>query len=274
MRFLADGPDIPDELLWAQDKGRVVFFCGAGVSMAQADLPDFRTLTKNVLNHLNAQPDSDAKRLFDLDVHVNKNHDIPGVVSYDRVFGLLERDFNTSQINTAVAKCLKTDDDVDLGAHKTLIKLGTLQSGKTRLVTTNFDRLFEKSNRSLNAKTRSSLSYIAYNEFDWGIVHLHGVVNDTYSGATQDGFVLSSASFGEAYLAGGWAREFVKSVLERHVAVFVGYQADDTPIRYLLEGLQSTASIKNPAFAFQLSGNADAIASWDEKGVKPIEYDT
>ena len=36
MRFAADGPDIPGNLLDARDDGEVVFFCGAGVSMAKA----------------------------------------------------------------------------------------------------------------------------------------------------------------------------------------------------------------------------------------------
>ena len=41
MRFYADGPSIPDELLIARDEGRVVFFCGAGVSKERAGLPLF-----------------------------------------------------------------------------------------------------------------------------------------------------------------------------------------------------------------------------------------
>jgi hypothetical protein len=33
VRFVADGPSIPDELLVARDEGRVVFFCGADAAM-------------------------------------------------------------------------------------------------------------------------------------------------------------------------------------------------------------------------------------------------
>jgi hypothetical protein len=44
MRFLASGPSIPDELLVARDEGRVILFCGAGVSRAQAGLSDFLSL--------------------------------------------------------------------------------------------------------------------------------------------------------------------------------------------------------------------------------------
>jgi hypothetical protein len=49
LRFLADGPTLPDELLVASDEGRVLFFCGAGVSRAKAGLPDFLGLAKSVL---------------------------------------------------------------------------------------------------------------------------------------------------------------------------------------------------------------------------------
>lgn len=274
MRFIADGPDIPDDLLWAQDEGRVVFFCGAGVSRARADLPDFKRLTTDVLDGLGTKHDSPARRLYEVGQSVEDQHKLSGVVTSDRVFGLLEREFTRTQIEAAVAEALSSGREVDLSAHRTLLKLSTLQTGQIRIVTTNFDRLFEEAGEKLITSTRSNLPHIAFNEADWGIVHLHGVVDEDYRGATQDGFVLSSASFGDAYLAAGWAREFVKNVLDRHVAVFVGYSADDPPIRYLLEGLRQSDTSQGRAYAFQDASNPKAIAEWDEKGVDPILYDT
>lgn len=50
MRFLANGPSIPDELLLARDEGWVVFFCGAGVSRAWAGLSDFSGLAETVIH--------------------------------------------------------------------------------------------------------------------------------------------------------------------------------------------------------------------------------
>lgn len=47
-----NGPSIPDELLIARDEGRVVFFCGAGVSMAFAGLADFFGLANEVIRRL------------------------------------------------------------------------------------------------------------------------------------------------------------------------------------------------------------------------------
>ena len=51
MKFIESGPDIPDELLLALDEGRVVFFCGAGVSRANAKLPDFFDLAGQVMTN-------------------------------------------------------------------------------------------------------------------------------------------------------------------------------------------------------------------------------
>ena len=88
-----------------------------------------------------------------------------------------------------------------------------------------------------------------------------------------DGFVLSSSEFGDAYLAQGWAREFVREVLNRFTAVFIGYSADDPPIRYLLEGLQESNGIQNNIYAFQCA-DEEAVAQWAEKGVKSIVFES
>ena len=64
MRFVADGPQISDLLLNARDEGRVVFFCGAGVSRA-AGLPDFFGLAESVLQDLGAEENHDAKKVLD-----------------------------------------------------------------------------------------------------------------------------------------------------------------------------------------------------------------
>ena len=58
-------------------------------------------------------------------------------------------------------------------------------------------------------------------------------------GVTRQGLILSSADFGRAYLAEGWATRFVRDLLRRYVIVLVGYSATDPPVRYLLEGLHA-----------------------------------
>ena len=49
MQFITNGPNIPDELLQAHEEGRLVFFCGAGISYP-AGLPGFKGLVENIYN--------------------------------------------------------------------------------------------------------------------------------------------------------------------------------------------------------------------------------
>ena len=51
MRWITGGPDLPPKLLQAQEDGRLVFFCGAGVSYP-AGLPTFRGLVERVCERL------------------------------------------------------------------------------------------------------------------------------------------------------------------------------------------------------------------------------
>ena len=52
MGFKENDPDIPGELLLALDEGRVVFFCGAGVSRAKIRLSDFLVWQKKFSSRL------------------------------------------------------------------------------------------------------------------------------------------------------------------------------------------------------------------------------
>lgn len=274
MRFTSESADLPDQLLWAHDEGRVVFICGAGVSRAKARLPNFDELTYAVLNGLKADESEEAFRLYRAIHAAETAAEIKGVLSPDHIFQLLERSFTKANIDAQVAQALAPPRNVDLSAHRTLLTLSKNLSGAVRLVTTNFDRLFEQCGRKLPTVTRSNLPSLSVDRADWGVVHMHGCVNSEFTGPTDDGFVLSSASFGDAYLAVGWAREFVKAVLEKYVVVFVGYAADDPPIRYLLQGLQQSNKTSHTAYAFQSSSDAMAVAGWEDKGVETLLYET
>ena len=94
MRFFADGPPLPDDLLTARDEGRTLFFCGAGVSRANANLPDFFGLARAVLTTLRALPDDPASKLIEAIEEQERISGVRGLISADRVFGLLERQFS------------------------------------------------------------------------------------------------------------------------------------------------------------------------------------
>nr|VFJ55812.1 MAG: SIR2-like domain-containing protein [Candidatus Kentron sp. FW] len=273
MRFLENGPQLPDELLTARDEGRVVFFCGAGVSRERAGLPDFLGLAEKVIEELGASADSPARKLLNESAEIGKGVGIDGLISADRIFGLLEREFLTHDIEAEVAKALQPPPDVDLSAHRILLDLATTPKGKVQLVTTNFDRLFNDASRNeIRSWMAPRLPDPARHKDIDGIVYLHGRASDEYSNAEEGSFVLSSAQFGRAYLAEGWATRFFKEIMARHVIVFVGYGADDPPVHYLLEGLDRREGQPSQLYAFQPGVPDEAAEKWRYKGVEAIAY--
>lgn len=272
MRFLADGPSIPDDLLLARDRGQVVFFCGAGVSRARAQLPDFFGLANKVVTELRLDQDSPAYRFIQKIKKIDQCIGIPGFISMDRVFGLLERDFDSRHIEAAVAAALKPPAGCDLTAHKILLDLATTPQGTVQLITTNFDRLFDECGRNLRVWQPPRLpDTLRPNEIN-GIVYLHGRSKSDYTGAENGGFVLSTSEFGRAYLSEGWATKFIREILAKYIVVFIGYTADDPPVQYLLEALHRTPENRKNAYAFQADYGNNTVEQWKYKGVEAISY--
>lgn len=273
MRFLKDGLDIPDELLLARDEGRVIIFAGAGVSVANAKLPDFLSLAERVIRNLGALESSPARKLITFARDTTPIEGIGGLIPADKIFGLLEREFEREKIQKAVASALRPDGVPNLDAHRAIIDLARGIDGKPRIVTTNFDLLFEACDPRLPSFAPPKLpDPRRYNDLH-GITHLHGAVDASYSGASQDGFVLSSSEFGSAYLSEAWATFFVRNIIEKYVVLFVGYSADDPPMQYLLEALSKTPISQHGIYAFHAGSDTEAQALWRHKGVQPISYE-
>jgi len=272
MRFLKDSPSIPDSLLIARDEGRVVFFCGAGVSRARAGLSDFFGLADDVIHKLGVPTDNPACKILNEAREVDKRTGVSGLISADRIFGLLERDFLARDIEAAVAEALHPAENVDLSAHQILLDLATTPEGKVQLVTTNFDRLFEDCSDKLIIWQPPRLPDPSRHDEMDGIIHLHGYSTKDYTGAEGDGFILSSSEFGRAYLSDGWATQFFREIIDRYIVVFVGYTADDPPVHYLLEALNKKAGRLDDVYAFQSGLANEAAAKWLHKGVEAIPY--
>jgi NAD-dependent SIR2 family protein deacetylase len=135
MRFLADGADIPDELIRAVTGGDAVFLCGAGVSR-RAGMPSFRGLTERVYDKLGeAHANEPAERI----AFERKE--------YDRALRSLEkrthRPQTLSRVRVTVAELLTAPDGVEVPDHLALLQLSRDNEGRPRLLTTNFDTLFE-----------------------------------------------------------------------------------------------------------------------------------
>lgn len=271
MRFVENGPAIPDRLLRARDEGQVVFFCGAGVSRAKAGLHDFAGLANAVADGLGSARRSAARKLISAAAAQDTIVGLGSLLPTDRVFSLLEREFEVEDVRNAVATALRYGPEVDRSAHKILLDLARGPDGSVRLVTTNFDHLFEGDDPSLN-KHIPPLLPRPNRPQEWsGVVYLHGRLGDGFMAPpAKEEFVLSSTDFGRAYLSDGWATAFIRGLMEQFQLVFVGYAADDPPVQYLLEALNGSADGR--LYAFQ-SGPADISRSlWAPKGVEAIPY--
>ena len=273
MRFAANGPNFPDELLVARDEGRVVFFCGAGVSRARAHLKDFVGLARSVADKLSISADKPARQLINAVETFPTIAGVGSLISADRVFGLIERDFLSRDIYRAIAESLKPEGTPDLTAHRLLLDLARGPDGTIRLITTNFDLLFENCDSTIPVSRHPRLPDPLRSDDFSGIIHLHGHVTTGYSDAAGDGLIISSAEFGRAYLSERWAADFIKKVLERYFVVFGGYSADDPPMQYLLEALNRAPGSFSGAYALQSGSYEEAEARWVQKGVRPIVYD-
>lgn len=114
MQFINNGPDVPDRLLQEHEDGRVVLFCGAGISYP-AGLPGFGGLVDQLYHALGTQPDETQKTAIKAG-------------QFDTAIGLLER--NTVGGRQAVRAQLihiLTPDlrrTKALETHKALLTLG------------------------------------------------------------------------------------------------------------------------------------------------------
>ena len=271
MRFFADGPSIPDELLEARDRGNVVFLCGAGVSIP-AGMPNFLGLAKSVADELGVSQDAHLRRL--LSYWEDERFPEAARPPLDQIFNLLQQEYPASEIDYLIARRLRTKPRTCVSTHRTILRLSRSADGKPQIVTTNFDLLFQYADDSLTHYVPPTLPDLANGQDLNGLVYLHGRLNrNVRRGEARQGFILSSSDFGRAYLAEGWATRFMRDLLDRYIVVLLGYSANDPPVEYLLQGLQaSERRRREPIYAFVSLSNEDVQAAWSNRGVITLTY--
>ena len=207
------GVDFPEPLLNALRDSRIVIFAGAGVSMGPpANLPDFGRLAEQVAQGTGLS--------------------IENGEAEDRFLGRL-KDRGTD-VHRIAANILQLGGPQPTDLHCSLVRLYGVPED-LRIVTTNFDPLFEQ--------VAAVLFHAAPNVFQGpalplgnrfrGIVHLHGSVYE------PDDMVLTHRDFGRAYLteANGWASRFLVDLFTNDTVLFVGYSHNDTIMTYLTPSL-------------------------------------
>ena len=274
--LVPEGPRIPVHLMNEVDEGRVVFFCGAGVSVGNgSNLPNFEELVDHVYEANRIE--SDAVELEAL--HRDEPDRSRRRPQFDKALGLLERSdrLGPEALRGTVIERLSTPATGPLRIHEALLTLSRTEGG-IRLVTTNFDNRFVEAGEG-NLSVDAAPKLPVPKRYNWSsLVHLHGRIVPGKGGAN---LVLTAADFGRAYLTERWAAHFVTELFREFTVVFVGYSVADPVMSYLVDALAAErakgARFAN-AFAFAPhdgtpEGEDSARDSWHAKNVKPILYD-
>lgn len=272
MEFIQDGPDIPERLLQAHEEGNVVFFCGAGISIP-AGLPDFGRLVKQLYSEMGVEPNDIQKKAL-------SKH------QYDTAMSLLEnirdsRAWRTSVREKMTKLLLPTrKGDKATRTHKALLMLSKTVNNQTRLITTNFDKIFEHliKEEKLNLKSyQAPLLPVPKSRWD-GLVYLHGLLPNDNDPSDLDQLVVSSGDFGLAYLTERWAARFVTELFRSYTVCFIGYSLDDPILRYMMDALAADKLLgeNTPemfAFGSYSAGKYEQeYDRWSSKNVTPILY--
>jgi len=269
MRFIAGTPDIPDELINDVSDGRAVFLCGAGVSK-RIGMPLFGKLTDQIYAEIGETPNNEAAEIEAL-----KRHE------YDRALRSLERRTRlprmASRVRTATTKLLTPTHGLAVPDHLSLLRLSRDAEGRVRLLTTNFDPLFEC---AAHADGQVVLSHAGKaiprpgTPDDQGILHLHGRIAYAPLSIPPSDLILTSADFGDAYLRDGWAAQYIEDRMRLNTLVLVGYAAEDTAMRLLLETLDADRErFRDLKKIYAIEQKTSVSASiWNAKGILPIEF--
>ena len=134
IQFVANGPDIPDTLLQAYEEGRVVFFCGAQISYP-AGLPGFKGLFDEIYRLVGT-----TRNPIEQDAYSRNQFDATPDLLERRLPG--QRFAVRKALTKALQPKLRRKGATD--THAALLQLARNREGALRLVTTNFDRIFER----------------------------------------------------------------------------------------------------------------------------------
>jgi hypothetical protein len=240
--WLTEFFNLPDELLDAALAGELVVFAGAGVSMgAPARLPSFKGLAEQIgrLSH-EVMPGTSEP----LDVYL----------------GRLER--SGVRVRDWTRDILHRPRGHPNPLHKSLISVFGPDS-PIRIVTTNFDLLFERAARAVGrAAELFDAPALPLGDHFEGIVHLHG----SFRKKDLSRLVLTDRDFGAAYITEGWASHFLVRVFTRFKVIFVGYSLSDPILRYL------AASLPPGTERYAIVSDDTNRDDWTARQIEPITY--
>ena len=235
--------DFPKPLLDALRDNKLVVFAGAGVSMGEpACFPNFESLTKIV-----AKGTGEAK---------TQSENLEQFLGRLADRGVKVHHLAKTELSREGAK--------PAPLHRDLLRLYR-KDQSIRLVTTNFDLLFEQAAESIYDTTPEVFHapQLPFGDQLNGIIHIHGSIS------YPDQMVLTDSDFGRAYLREASVTRFLFDLYDRYTFLFVGYSHSDTVMNYLVRALPPQ-SAGFPRYALEREAADDQ--RWKRLGIEKIPY--
>jgi hypothetical protein len=233
--------EFPEGVLASLRAHELVIFAGNGVSRGDpARLPSFSDLAAEIAKGTPLTPELEEEE--------------------DHFLGRLAD--GGTDVHTLAANVLERNGPQPTDLHRNLLRLYE-SSDKVRIVTTNFDLLFENAATGEFAGSIESYSAPALplgRDFA-GIVHVHGSLR------RPNDMVLTDRDFGRAYLTEGWARRFLSELFRTTTVLIIGYGHDDTIVKYLARALPERGAGKRYVLTSE-----DNRAKWASLGIEPISF--
>lgn len=235
--------DFNDELIEALLNDNLVVFAGAGVSVGEpSSLPSFKDLLSGIAAYFQVAQNSNE--------------------TSDQFLGRLEAQGHN--IRAYIANRLAPSTPNQL--HSDLLDIRA-RGAEPKLVTTNFDRLFEATDKGIELRSSSrvySAPALPPGGRFAGIVNIHGTID------IPGDMVLTDSNIGRAYLEERWALEFLQGLFRTQHVLFVGYSHQDPIVQYLARAMPTGI---HPARRFILTHQHSALdKNWNSLGIEPILY--
>jgi len=270
--FEKNAPDIPLEVLEAQENDNLILFCGAGISYPDG-LPLFNGLVDDVYEELSAEPSQQEQQAIKQ-------------WRYDTALELLEKRYYSESrkenhlVRNAIVSRLTFKNDAKFDTHKAILQLAKTKEQKYRLVTTNVDHGFKIADPTSIETSDAAPKLPVPKPHKWqSIVYLHGII-DKKLDPNSENLIFTSGDFGAAYLTERWASRFVTELFRHFTVLFVGYSIDDPVMRYMTDAIAADRrkggkDFKEPYVlaGIKKSQFETAKLDWDAKGVTPLLYE-
>ena len=198
---------IGKDLIVEHQIGKVVFFCGAGVSKQGANIPLFQSLLECVLKN------TDLIDYYDRDLYLKNEENLKEEWKnrIDFIFEKLCTKYGREKIDNEIKNIIHKYPKSS-NYHQSILNLSK-NNNSYMIITTNFDLLFNDNNKSIDTYKSYNMPDIFDFEKDPKIIYLHNTVS-------CKNIIYSESDLIQNYIVKNRNREFLLRLFEKYTIIF------------------------------------------------------